>query len=78
MRIIKNNLIAAMETIGYYYDDIDSYEDWIVFNNSEYCTRLEFSSWKEVYEWLDGVILDSAAEMELVGKMLHPEKYEEA
>lgn len=66
-------LITAMETIGYHYDDIDSYDDWIVFN-SEY-GRLEFSSWDDVYEWLDGVILDSAEEMELVGKMLHPERY---
>ena len=71
----KSTLITAMETIGYHYDDIDSYEDWIVFNNSEYCTRLEFSSWDDVYEWLDGVILDSAEEMELIGKMLHPERY---
>lgn len=71
----KSTLITAMETIGYHYDDIDSYEDWIVFHSSEYGTRLEFSSWEDVYEWLDGVILDSAEEMELVGKMLHPERY---
>lgn len=71
----KSTLITAMETIGYHYDDIDSYEDWIVFNSSEYGTRLEFSSWEDVYEWLDGVILDSAEEMELVGKMLHSERY---
>lgn len=69
----KRTLITAMETIGYHY--IDKYKGWIVFHSSEYGTRLEFSSWEDVYEWLDGVILDSAEEMELVGKMLHPERY---
>lgn len=52
---IKN----AMGAAGYYYNDIDSYDGWIVFNgDSFYNGRLCFDSWEDCAEWIAGVIFD--------------------
>lgn len=49
----KGQLITMMKTIGYHYDDINSYDEWIIFNFET--GKIEFDSWYDVYEWLNEV-----------------------
>lgn len=69
-----DNLIAAMEAAGYFFDDIDSYEGWLVFNG-DYCTKMEFSDWDGVQDWLENVIFDDPEISDKVEKILHPERF---
>jgi len=55
----KEEIIQAMAIRGYYYDGIDSYDEWVCFNYE--LGRISFSSWKEVEEWLDGVVWEELA-----------------
>ena len=48
--ISHGQIIDMIRTIGYYYDEINSYDEWIVFNYD--CGHLEFDSWQDVWEWL--------------------------
>lgn len=54
---MNNRIIKAMEKRGYYYDDIDSYKGYYVFNG-DYCTRITFKTIREIEEWMKYVILD--------------------
>lgn len=49
----KDNLIKAMELLGYYYNDIDSYDGYIKFNDIE-----GFNSWDEVQEYLELLVIE--------------------
>jgi len=51
-------LIKAMAVAGYHYDDIDSYDGYLVFDGDYCCVRMTFESWYEVEEWLRGVVFD--------------------
>lgn len=70
----KEKIIAAMEMAGYYYDDIDSYDDWLVFN-ADFGSRLDFSSWDNVLDWLENVVFDDNEVSDNVEKILHPERF---
>lgn len=63
-------LIAAMEAAGYWYDDLESYETWIIFRG-DYCTSMYFNSWEEVNDWLRGVVFDDPAVSDAVEKILN-------
>lgn len=49
----KDNLIKAMELLGYYYDDIASYDGYIKFNDIE-----GFNSWDDVEEYLNLLVIE--------------------
>ena len=70
----KETIIAAMAAAGYSFDDIDSYDDWLVFNG-DYCTKMEFSSWNDVQDWLENVVFDDPEISDKVEKILHPERF---
>lgn len=63
-------LIDAMEAAGYWYDDLESYETWIIFRG-DYCTSMYFNSWEEVNDWLRGVVFDDPAVSDAVEKILN-------
>lgn len=67
---MKDVLINAMEKAKYYYDDINSYDNWLVFRG-DYCTSMEFSSWDDVLNWLKGVVFDDAEISDSVEKVLN-------
>lgn len=49
MWLSKSELIRKMQMIGYYYDEINSYDEWIVFNFIG--GHIDFDNWNEVYDW---------------------------
>ena len=56
MDVGRQKLIKAMDAAGYWYDNFDSYEDWVVFRDGIFA--MMFESWEEVEEWLKGVVFD--------------------
>ena len=71
----RERIIKAMAAAGYYYDDLESYTDengengWLHFNG-DYCTSITFESWKQVYEWLNGVVFDDPETSKAVDDIL--------
>lgn len=70
----KETIIAAMAAAGYFFDDINSYDGWLVFNG-EYCDTLYFVSYAAALEWLEGVVFDDPEISDKVEKILHPERF---
>ena len=56
-RYTKDKMIRAMEAAGYWYDDIDSYDDGYVVFRGEHGS-ITFDNLNEVADWLDGVVFD--------------------
>lgn len=56
----KRQLIKMMEFHGYYYDEIDSHDTWLVFNHE--LGHISFNSWADVDKWLDGIVWEELAE----------------
>lgn len=52
----QERIIAEFKKHGYYYDDIDSYNEWIRFFH-EYGV-ISFESWKNAKEWIENVVFD--------------------
>lgn len=48
-------LIEAMEYLGYFYDDIDSYEGFLFFIIPEEGLVTHFNSWEQLEEWYQEV-----------------------
>lgn len=48
-------LIKAMEYLGYFYDDIDSYEGFLFFIIPEEGLVTHFDSWEQLEEWYQEV-----------------------
>lgn len=69
----KEKIIAAMAAAGYDYDDIDSYDECLVFRGNY--TKMEFSSWNDALEWLEGVVFDDPEISDNVERILHPENF---
>lgn len=67
------DLERGMKMAGYVFDEIDSHDDWIVFDSVD--SRVAFNSWDEVYDWLDGVVFDDPEISDAVEKILHPERF---
>lgn len=70
---MNEKLIKAMETAGYYYDDINSGDNYYQFDG-EY-GHIYFESPKEIEEWLDGVVFDDPEISVEVEKIMHPERF---
>lgn len=69
----KRKLITAMAAAGYYYDEMESYENALHFYG-EYSNSW-WNGWQEVEEWLEGVVFDDPATSDAVEKILHPERF---
>lgn len=70
---LENRIMDAMKAAGYYFDEIDSYDSYIVFN-SDY-GRFYFESVDELIAWLDGVVFDDPKVSDSVEKIMHPERF---
>ena len=51
--LTKSEMIAKMRFFGYHYDEINSYDEWIVFTFEG--GKIEFDCWFDVNEWLNEV-----------------------
>ena len=65
---------AAMEAAGYYFNEIDSYDGCVKFD-TEHLFNNSFESWKEVAEWLDGVVFEDPEISTVVEQIMHPERF---
>lgn len=70
---MENAIVEAMAAAGYDYDDIDSYDECLVFRGNY--AKMEFSSWNDALEWLEGVAFDDPEVSDNVEKILHPERF---
>lgn len=70
---LESRIIEAMKAAGYYFDEINSYDGGIFFNN-EY-VHLYFESVDEIIAWLDGVVFDDPEISDNVEKIMHPERF---
>ena len=59
----KDQLVAAMEAVGYVLDTLESTEDNL--------------GWHECEEWLNGVVFDDPQVSDRVEIILHPERFPE-
>ena len=69
----QSSLIKAMKKAGYHYDSVESYEKNVRFWH-EYGT-LQFDSWGNLSQWLDGVVFDDPEIMIEIEMILHPERF---
>ena len=69
-------LKKAMEAAGMYFDSFSSSPDGLRFT-SEMGNAAYFDSWKDVSDWLEGVVFDDPETVLAVDGILHPEKYKE-
>lgn len=72
--MIDGKIIAAMAAAGYTFDDIDSYDDWLVFFG-DYGIKMEFSSENDIIDWLENVVFDDVEISDNVEKILHPDRF---
>lgn len=70
---LESRIIEAMKVAGYHFDEINSYDSYIFFNN-EYA-HLYFESVDEIIAWLDGVVFDDPEISDNVEKIMHPERF---
>lgn len=70
---LENRIIDAMKAAGYYFDEINSYDSYIVFD-SDYA-HIYFESVDELIAWLDGVVFDDPEISDNVEKIMHPERF---
>ena len=73
----KALLISAMQAAGYEYDDINSSDNNLRFASALTGDSMFMGGWKEVREWLEGVVLDDPEASDAVEKIMHPERFEE-
>lgn len=66
----NKRLIQAMEVLGFDYNDIDSYDSWIVFNSLYTTDRITFRSWGELEDWINDVVIDDPEEAKAVNDIL--------
>lgn len=69
----KEALKAAMEEAGFHLDEIESSEDCLRFVG-ESGTFILMDNWKDVEEWLEGMVFDDPDVSNRVEKALNPEK----
>ena len=69
----KDRIITAMEAAGYTFDRIESSDDHLRFFGAG--SVMQMDSWKEVGDWLDGVIFDDPMVSDRVESILHPERF---
>ena len=70
---LEEKIIAAMAAAGYDYDDIDSYDECLVFRGN--FIKTEFSSWDDALEWLEYVVFDDPELSDNVERIMHPERF---
>ena len=69
-RYTKDKMIRAMEAAGYYYDDINSYDDGYVVFRGDYGS-MSFDNLNEVADWLDNVVFDDPEVADTVEAILN-------
>ncbi len=69
----KEMILDAMRASGYEFNEIDSYDDYLVFNGEG--TMATFKSWNEAEDWLEGVVLDDDQISFKVERIMHPERF---
>ena len=69
----REKLIAAMAIAGYDYDDINSYDGYLVFYYDY--GKITFDNFESVENWLNNVVFDDDELSDRVEKYLHPERF---
>ena len=69
-------IVEAFEAADLSYDNINSYDSYIVFNGAG-GSVYSFESWEAAEDWIEGVIFDEPERNEAVVRVLHPERYEQ-
>ena len=72
----KDQLVAAMEAVGYVLDTLESTEDNLRFYGA-YGNVMIMGGWHECEEWLNGVVFDDPQVSDRVEIILHPERFPE-
>lgn len=67
--VSQDILKEAMEIADYSYNSFDSSDDYIIFNGPGY--KMQFNSWDDVREWLNGVVFDDPELSDRVEKFLY-------
>ena len=66
-------IMDAMRAAGYEYNEIDSYDDYLVFNGDG--AMATFKSWNEAEDWLEGEVFDDNEISVKVERIMHPERF---
>ena len=69
----KEMIMDAMRAAGYEYNEIESYDDYLVFNGEG--AMATFKSWNETEDWLEGVVFDDNEITLKVERIMHPERF---
>jgi hypothetical protein len=72
----REQIVNAMSAAGLHYDEIDSYNGYIVFREDG-GNPYTFTEWQEVVDWINGVVFDDPARNEAAERILYPERYEQ-
>lgn len=70
----NDRIISAMKAAGYELDEVNYYENMVVFVG-DYCIMMKFDSYDAVEEWLEGVVFDDPEITENVERIMHPERF---
>ena len=69
----RSLLVSAMDAAGRNYNGLESGPGFLVFNGDGFTER--FDSWRDVRDWLEGVVFDDPEVSDAVEKILHPERF---
>ena len=72
----QEQIISAMSAADLRYDEIDSYDGYLVFRE-EGGNPYTFTDWHEIVDWINGVVFDDPARNEAAERVLYPERYEQ-
>lgn len=73
MKLTKYNidtLIKCMDILGLYFDGIESSFNYIRFTYTGGCFPCSFGSWKEVYEYVNGLVIEDPEKVKTIYNLL--------
>lgn len=76
----REDLIASVEAAGYRYNEQESKAGNIVLDpdgTHEIKGYLNFESWLDIKEWLDGIVINESETAERVERVMYPDRYDD-
>jgi len=61
-------LIKAMDAAGWWFNEMESHDSWLWFHGDY--SNMSFDSWKDVEDWLNGVVFDDPEVSDAVEKIM--------
>lgn len=71
---LESRIIDAMKAAGYYFDEINSHEGYILFHG-DYSSHIYFETVDELVSWIDGVVFDDSRISDEVERIMFPERF---